>query len=57
MDIDKKAANEGSAISRMNKYRLKRSNIKQSQETDFKPYHPRPMPNFLEGFLLEKINR
>ena len=56
MNLDTQAANEGLAITKMNRYRLRRSNVKQQQEIH-KPFHPRLMPDFLKGFLLEKINR
>ena len=55
-NLDNQAANEGSAITRMNGYRLQRSNVKRQETHVHKPYHPRPMPDFLKGFLLEKIN-
>ena len=56
--IDEQAANEGLAITKMNRYRLRRSNAKQQQETHTPTsFRPRPMPDFLKGFLLEKINR
>lgn len=54
---DIEAANEGLAISKMNKYRLKQSNVKLRETYVSKPNHPRPMPDFLKGFLLEKIKR
>jgi len=54
--MDEKAANEGLAITKMNKYRLRRSNIKRQEINILMSFHPRPMPEFLKGFLLEKIN-
>lgn len=55
--MDEKAANEGLAITKMNKHRLKRSNIKRQEIHIPTSFHPRPMPEFLKGFLLETINR
>ena len=54
--MDEQAANEGLAITKMNKYRLRRSNAKQQETHTPTSFRPRPMPDFLKGFLLEKIN-
>lgn len=58
MDLtDREAESEGFAITKMNKYRLRQSNVKRRETHVSKPYRPRPMPDFLKGFLLEKIKR
>lgn len=56
MNLDNQAENEGLAITKMNKYRLRRSNVKQQETHTPTSFHLRPMPDFLKGFLLEKIN-